>query len=118
MKGSLSGGCSKKRNVEFLATPGTFSEHIFRVLSVMVFHYLGVTPVLEDKGVNRTSPLETAVNEWELLFMRCYIPSALSMNNRGLTGTNMSECFMTTSEAVRTCLYRGNHIQVHRPCRA
>ena len=68
----------------------------------MVFHCLGVTPVLEDKGVNRTSQLETDVNEWELFFMRCYILSALSMNNRDLTGTNMSECFMRTSNEVRT----------------
>ena len=68
----------------------------------MVFHCLGVIPVLVDRRVSRTSPLETDVNEWELLSMRCCIPSALSMNNRDLIGTNMSECIMRTSEAVRT----------------
>ena len=58
--------------------------------------------MLVDSSVDKTSPLETDVNDWELFFMRCCIPLALSMNNRGLTGTIMSLCFMTTSEKVRT----------------
>ena len=78
------------------------SWQIFRVLNVKVFHCLGVTPVLVDNSVDKISPLETDVNDWELFFMRCCIPLALSMNNRGLTGTHISLCFLRTSEKVRT----------------
>ena len=60
MNSLLSGGCSKKRIVKFLATPGTFSEFS---MSCRFVSLLGVTPVLVDRGVNRTSPLATDVNE-------------------------------------------------------